>query len=43
MERGIFKVLPTHGTRACEPISLDGEKKGLVREEGQVLSHVNMK
>ena len=42
-ERGIFKILPTDVTRACKHISLDKRQLGLVREEGQIVDHGNMK
>ena len=43
MERGSFNIFPTDGARACKPISLDRRKLGLVREEGQIVDHDNMK
>ena len=41
--RGIFKILLTDGAIACKPIDLDRSQLGLVREEGQILYHGNMK
>ena len=42
-DRGSFKILPTDGARACKPNCLDKRQLGLVREEGEMVDHGNMK
>ena len=41
--RGNLKILPTDGATACRLIPLDRRQLGLVREEGQIVNHGNMK
>ena len=35
--------MPTDGAIACRPIGLDRIQLGLVREEGKIVNHGNMK
>ena len=42
-ERGIFKIMPRDGAKACKTISLDRRHLGLVMEEGPFVDHGNMK
>ena len=42
-ERRSLKILPRDGPRAPRPIGLERRKLGLVREEGQIMDHRNIK
>ena len=42
-KRGSFKNLPTDGVRAFRPIALVRRQVRLVREDGQIVDHGNMK
>ena len=42
-KRGSFNILPTDGARAYRPICLDRRQLVLVREEEQIVDHINRK
>ena len=41
--RGSFKIPPTDGSRVCRPIGLKRRQLDLVREEGEIVDHGNVK